>query len=425
MKKHPRILFAAQINFLALVIVAFCSGLAVAQNVVVNGDYETYSTLPNNYAQVCYASGWASPSACCSLIPGTGSPDYYHANGSGGAKSPSTWWATVSAHTGLGFEGFAAWYRTSTNYREYISKDLVTALVPGASYEVSFWLNNGVSTLHYNGIKEVGAYFSMTPPTQTLGAPILVTPQVEMTSVLYTQTWTKITLYFVPTQAYKYITIGNFHNDATTTVTLNGPATSSGAYYYIDDVVVQPATPLPVTWLSFDAKKNDEHSAKVTWTTADEIDNDYFTVERSANGVDFTSIATVQGAGTCTNIHNYNVVDNDPLNGVNYYKIRQTDFNGTNSYSNIVSLKFNERAKDFVYLGTNNNNEAELILKNDMRNVQIELVDMNGRICSSFNYADLHENEIIQTPLMNLPSGIYLLRISNSALNESFKILKK
>ena len=123
MKKHYHLSFASQINIFVFLIVAFFSGTTQAQNVVMNGDYETYSSLPNNYAQVCYASGWASPSACCSLIPGTGSPDYYHNNGAGGAKSPTTWWATVSPHTGDGFEGFAAWYRTSTNYREYITKD--------------------------------------------------------------------------------------------------------------------------------------------------------------------------------------------------------------------------------------------------------------------------------------------------------------
>ena len=424
MKKHYLLSFASQISIFVFLIVAFFSGTAQAQNVVMNGDYETYSSLPNNYAQVCYASGWASPSACCSLIPGTGSPDYYHNNGAGGAKSPTTWWATVSPHTGDGFEGFAAWYRTSTNYREYITKDLATPLVPGSSYEVTFWLNNGVSTLHYHGIKEVGAYFTLTPPTQTLGAPIIATPQVEMTSVLYTQTWTKVTLYFVATQAYKYITIGNFHNDAGTTVTLNGPSTSSGAYYYIDDVVVQPATPLPVTWLNVDAKKNDAQSVKVSWSTADEIENDYFTIERSADAINFNAISTVTGAGTCSVIHNYSIIDNDPLNNVNYYRIKQTDFNGANTLSKTVAVKFNGEHSMWNYIGLNNDNETEIIVNNNISSMQVEIVDMNGKVCSVDHYSNLHERKIIRTSLSNFNSGIYLLRVIGDGESSSIKILK-
>lgn len=425
MKKLHRILFAAKINILALAIVAFCSGIAVAQNVVANGDYESYTTLPNNYAQVCYATGWASPSGTCSLIAGTGSPDYYHTNGSGGARSPSTWWATVLPHTGLGFEGFAAWYRTSLNYREYIRKQLATPLVPGSTYEVTFWITNGVSTLHYHGIKELGAYFSMTSPTQSLGTPIIATPQVEMTTPLYSTTWTKITLFFVPTQAYTFVTFGNFHNDAGTTVILTGPASSSGAYYYIDDVVVQPAIPLPVTWLSFNAKKSGDHSVKLNWSTADEIENDYFAVERSANGIDFTQIATKQGAGTCSTIHNYEFVDETPLVGVNYYRIRQTDFNGKFSYSGIASVKFSNTSSSFVYIGVNDNQEAELVINSPLRNVRIELIDMKGRVCSSKNYETLSENEMVKTSVSNLSKGMYFLRLIQDGKSEAVKLLRE
>ncbi|MFN8164584.1 MAG: hypothetical protein U0X76_00025 [Bacteroidia bacterium] len=103
----------------------FCVFESSAQNICPQGNFETYSTLPSNYAQICYASGWLNPNNSCSLIPGTGSPDYYSLLGSGGAKAPTTWWATVSPHGGNGFIGYSFRY-SSANYREYAYTTLVT-----------------------------------------------------------------------------------------------------------------------------------------------------------------------------------------------------------------------------------------------------------------------------------------------------------
>ena len=87
----------------------FISFPGISQNLCTNGDFDSFTTLPNNYAQVCYANGWTSPSGVCALVVGTGSPDYYNTGGTGGCKPPATWWATVSPHSGAGMEGFAAW----------------------------------------------------------------------------------------------------------------------------------------------------------------------------------------------------------------------------------------------------------------------------------------------------------------------------
>lgn len=88
-----------------LLFLAFIRIPVKGQNLCTNGDFDTYTTLPNNYAQVCYANGWTSPSGICALVVGTGSPDYYNTGGSGGSKPPATWWATVSPHSGTGMEG--------------------------------------------------------------------------------------------------------------------------------------------------------------------------------------------------------------------------------------------------------------------------------------------------------------------------------
>lgn len=99
------------------------------------------------------------------------------------------------------------------------------------------------------------------------------------------------------------------------------------------------SSPLPVELLSFDAKAQ-SGVAKLDWITASEINNDYFTVERSRNGFEFNDLLTVDGNGTTTSVSNYTAYDEQPNSGVNYYRLRQTDFDGRTSHSEIKVVSF-------------------------------------------------------------------------------------
>ncbi|MEN0004418.1 MAG: BspA family leucine-rich repeat surface protein [Bacteroidota bacterium] len=94
---------------------------------------------------------------------------------------------------------------------------------------------------------------------------------------------------------------------------------------------------LPVEWLAFEARAAEANQVAIHWTTAVEIDNDYFLVERSKDGLDFELIAQVQGQGSTTDVSYYNILDQYPYHGVNYYRLQQVDFDGTVTYSPIVS----------------------------------------------------------------------------------------
>ena len=72
--------------------------------------------------------------------------------------------------------------------------------------------------------------------------------------------------------------------------------------------------------------KKKENYVDVNWITATEINNNYFTLERSATGINFEPIGYVQGAGNSTSTINYVFKDRDPLNGIGYYRLKQTDF---------------------------------------------------------------------------------------------------
>jgi hypothetical protein len=90
---------------------------------------------------------------------------------------------------------------------------------------------------------------------------------------------------------------------------------------------------LPIELVSFDAGKNEEQRVTLTWVTASEINNNFFTIERSKNGFDFVPILNIPGAGNSTSTLHYSIEDENPLEGDNYYRLKQTDYDGAFTYS--------------------------------------------------------------------------------------------
>jgi hypothetical protein len=111
---------------------------------------------------------------------------------------------------------------------------------------------------------------------------------------------------------------------------------------------------LPIELMSFTANENNG-AISLNWSTASEINNDYFTIERSEDAIEFTEIDIVVGAGNSSTTLSYNLVDIDPIVGVSYYRLKQTDFDGEFKYSETVSVTYNE---------SNENEPAILIFPN-------------------------------------------------------------
>ena len=89
--------------------------------------------------------------------------------------------------------------------------------------------------------------------------------------------------------------------------------------------------------ISFDVVKNVKYNT-LKWTTASETNNDYFTVERSKNAILFNEVCKIKGAGSSDIVMNYTIDDNNPYDGITYYRLKQTDYNGIEKYFNIISI---------------------------------------------------------------------------------------
>jgi hypothetical protein len=184
--------------------------------------------------------------------------------------------------------------------------------------------------------------------------------------------------------------------------------------------LVESVAALPITLLSFNAVwNNDEQSeARVFWSTASELNNEFFDIERSRDGYNWHKINQVAGAGTSIHAINYQILDKNPLNGISYYRLKQTDYDGAYSYSNVVSLN-REITRPAISLypnpATNNFKIYFDGFKSDVVNVSI--LDNSGRIVLEVN-PNVTNNPEQQIETANFQSGVYYIHVRSE--NEVF-----
>jgi len=109
-------------------------------------------------------------------------------------------------------------------------------------------------------------------------------------------------------------------------------------------ITVYYTDPLPVEFLYFHATDKSK-SIVLEWATATEMNNDYFSILKSIDGTTWKEINRIKGSGNSSTTLNYEYIDTEPLEGYNYYLLKQTDYNGQFSYSNIIAIKSNINAQ--------------------------------------------------------------------------------
>lgn len=162
--------------------------------------------------------------------------------------------------------------------------------------------------------------------------------------------------------------------------------------------------PVPITWVSFTANKIGS-DVMLEWKTQIEINNKYFYVERSVDGIRFTTIAHITGNTNYPGIKVYQYKDASPGNGTFYYRIRQQDYDGAISYSNTRVVQFNGYADDRVLVYPNpGNGNFNVVFENNYNCKEVAIYDKTGiRVFKS----DLVNKTSFQLNLRNLSSGIY------------------
>lgn len=191
----------------------------------------------------------------------------------------------------------------------------------------------------------------------------------------------------------------------------------SGLYTFSDYTANGNGSPLPITLIEFTATPLLDN-VELNWTTAIEINNDYFTIERSSDGKKFELIQVVDGAGNSNDWLYYKWVDRSPLKGISYYRLKQTDFDGTSSYSDIRMVNFNGRSEQngegfSVYPNPAPDGVFNLwIGETNAEEINLSLTNLLGEVVMQKQYT-VSSNQTLSIATENLAKGVYTLSIND------------
>lgn len=193
-----------------------------------------------------------------------------------------------------------------------------------------------------------------------------------------------------------------------------------------DGTITGPVV-LPIELLSFSAVCNDK-KVDIAWVTATETHNDYFTVERTKDGLSFETVSTVDGAGNSTQVLEYSVTDHNPYEGLSYYRLMNTGFDGAKYYSALVTSDCFITENGFsIYPNPSDGSGALMLDLNFPENQEIvfTVVDMQGKESYSKLIITKQDNELVAIdPSHKIAPGTYMVitRSENKILSKTLII---
>lgn len=181
-------------------------------------------------------------------------------------------------------------------------------------------------------------------------------------------------------------------------------------------------TPLPIELLSFTATPRDRTTVGLEWVTASEHGNDHFTIERSADAHEWVPVATVDAVGNSTATNDYSAIDAGLSRQLYYYRLRQTDVDGTSTLSHVVAVKLesDENAQPVVYPNPSDG-PIVIVLPNGVEDAAgFTLIDPAGRAIPLTVHAVAPGS--YRADPGNIPSGTYLLRLQRADAEEAYNV---
>lgn len=173
------------------------------------------------------------------------------------------------------------------------------------------------------------------------------------------------------------------------------------------------SAPLPIELTDLTAAC-DKGNALVKWSTATEINNDFFTIERSDDGANFRIVGTVNGSGTSSIPHSYSFNDPEPLTATTYYRLRQTDFNGQSTVTKIVYTEPCGNSTDFIDAFSSNDDVTVVMNISLAGDYVINVTDARGRLLSSEQVTAAAGANRFEMSSKLPATGIYFVTVTGS-----------
>lgn len=206
----------------------------------------------------------------------------------------------------------------------------------------------------------------------------------------------------------------------TTTGTVTSNTVSTFSPFTFGSVSA-PLNPLPIELVYFKGKVVSDF-VELSWKTDQELNNDYFTIERSSDAETFVALTTIAGKGTTNQQHSYKYHDQQPLHGRSYYRLKQTDYDGSFTYSPLIMIDFEgvTEPRLRVFPNPSDGRTIQFAINGitDRRELRLNLVDTNGAVIANkqvtLDSSGSYEGEFSMTD--PLASGLYLLRADPAPL---------
>jgi len=222
---------------------------------------------------------------------------------------------------------------------------------------------------------------------------------------------------------------------------LNNPAASNnkkvvvslspGGDYVVDNAysvtgtILTTNAALPVQWLNFTAQKGNNNSILLDWATSYDAKNKYFEVQRSADGLYFAPIGVVNADNHSGIAGAYTYTDASPVTGLNYYRLKQVDKDGRYTYSKVVTMSISGSAALWQVYPNPAHNTTSLHINSNLGKMDVQLVAAAGNVVYRNLLSTTVSGQKLDIPLVNLPGGIYFLKVSTAKGVQTQKILVK
>lgn len=200
----------------------------------------------------------------------------------------------------------------------------------------------------------------------------------------------------------------------------NDPIKAAG-----DDLIINAATaaetPAPVELVYFTANKDDAN-VTLTWQTASEQNNSHFSIEKSTDGYIFLEIGQEEGQGSTLETTEYQFTDFAPSTGVSYYRLRQVDFDGNFTFSNIESVDFKGKRKTAIYPTPTTGRLNIQPPENFGPESDLMIFDKLGRLVKDFPIDE--DAEFLELDVTDLPVGTYFMKLRQGRSYETLRFTK-
>jgi hypothetical protein len=195
-------------------------------------------------------------------------------------------------------------------------------------------------------------------------------------------------------------------------LSLVNSGSSVDGYFDNLSLTTQVIVPLPVGLVDFNATLSEMNDVSINWSTSSEINNDYFTIERSEDGLYWEEIQIVSGSGNSSEMINYSILDRSPLDGLSYYRLKQTDFDGKFSYSGkktiVVVPKYNAYPNPI---------RGEFFIEgNSLIDFDVQVYTIHGQNVTNEVKVEQSTGFKLKFDFTNLESGFYFIRFKAETL---------